>query len=111
MMILRTSGILLPVSALPSEYGIGTLGKEAYAFVDFLNRSKQHYWQILPLGHTGYSDSPYQCFSAFAGNPYYIDPMLLFQSEVLFRPPESVGQPPIDINNREVKGARGGTGS
>ena len=83
MMILRTSGILLPVSALPSEYGIGTFGQEAYDFVDFLNRSKQHYWQILPLGHTGYSDSPYQCFSAFAGNPYYIDPMILFQSGLI----------------------------
>lgn len=80
---MRTSGILLPVSSLPSDYGIGTLGKEAYSFIDFLNSAKQHYWQILPLGHTGYSDSPYQCFSAFAGNPYYIDPMLLYQSGLI----------------------------
>lgn len=77
---MRTSGILLPVSALPSDYGIGTLGGGAYAFVDFLCNSHQHYWQILPLGHTSFGDSPYQCFSAFAGNPYYIDPMLLYQS-------------------------------
>ncbi len=77
---MRTSGILLPISALPSDYGIGTLGDDAYSFVDFLSDSCQHYWQILPLGHTGYGDSPYQCFSAFAGNPYYIDPLLLYQS-------------------------------
>ena len=77
---MRTSGILLPVSALPSDYAIGTFGKEAYDFVDFLSDSDQHFWQILPLGHTGYGNSPYQCFSAFAGNPYYIDPMILFQS-------------------------------
>lgn len=77
---MRTSGILLPVSALPSDYGIGTFGKEAYDFVDFLSDSDQHFWQILPLGHTGYGNSPYQCFSAFAGNPYYIDPLILFKS-------------------------------
>lgn len=77
---MRLSGILLPVSALPSAYGIGTLGSGAYSFVDFLSDSDQHYWQILPLGHTGFGDSPYQCFSAFAGNPYYIDPFILFQS-------------------------------
>ena len=70
---MRNSGILLPVSALPSEYGIGTFGEEAYKFVDFLCSAKQKFWQILPLGHTGYGDSPYQCFSAFAGNPYFID--------------------------------------
>lgn len=77
---MRASGILLPISALPSDYGIGTFGEEAYDFVDFLSSSRQRYWQILPLGHTGFGNSPYQCFSAFAGNPYYIDPMLLFQS-------------------------------
>lgn len=77
---MRTSGILLPVSALPSDYAIGTFGKEAYDFVDFLSDSEQHFWQILPLGHTGYGNSPYQCFSAFAGNPYYIDPLILFKS-------------------------------
>ena len=77
---MRASGILLPISALPSDYGIGTFGEEAYDFVGFLSSSRQRYWQILPLGHTGFGNSPYQCFSAFAGNPYYIDPMLLFQS-------------------------------
>lgn len=77
---MRSSGILLPVSALPSDYGIGTMGQGAFNFADFLCDSRQHYWQVLPLGHTGFGDSPYQCFSAFAGNPYLIDPMLLYQS-------------------------------
>lgn len=70
---MRRSGILLAVSSLPGEYGIGTFSKEAYAFVDFLDRAGQSLWQILPLGPTGYGDSPYQSFSTFAGNPYYID--------------------------------------
>lgn len=61
------------ISSLPSEYGIGDFGKEAYNFIDFLVSAKQKYWQILPLGMTGYGDSPYQSFSAFAGNPYFID--------------------------------------
>lgn len=69
----RASGILMHISSLPGKYGIGDFGKEAYKFVDFLIRSKQKYWQILPLGMTGYGDSPYQSFSAFAGNPYFID--------------------------------------
>lgn len=80
---LRSSGILLPVSALPSDYGIGTMGDGAHEFIDFLCDSRQHYWQILPVGHTGFGDSPYQCFSAFAGNPYLIDPMLLSRSGYL----------------------------
>lgn len=70
---MRTSGILLPITALPSPYGIGTLGKSAYEFIDFLAEAGQTYWQILPLGPTGYGDSPYQSFSTFAGNPYMID--------------------------------------
>lgn len=70
---MRASGILLPVSSIPSAYGIGTFSKEAYEFVDFLEKAGQSYWQILPLGPTGYGDSPYQSFSTFAGNPYYID--------------------------------------
>ena len=70
---MRASGILLPVSALPSQYGIGSFSKEAYEFVNQLKRGGQHYWQILPLGPTGYGDSPYQSFSTYAGNPYYID--------------------------------------
>lgn len=70
---MRRSGILLPVSSIPSKYGIGTFSKEAYEFVDFLKDAGQRLWQILPLGPTGYGDSPYQSFSTFAGNPYYID--------------------------------------
>jgi len=80
---MRTSGILLHISSLPSEYGIGTFGKEAYRFVDFLEKAGQTYWQILPIGITGYGDSPYQSFSSFAGNPYFIDPDLLSQDGLL----------------------------
>ena len=69
----RASGILLPVFSLPSEYGIGCFSKEAYEFVDMLKKAGQSYWQILPLGPTGYGDSPYQSFSTYAGNPYFID--------------------------------------
>jgi 4-alpha-glucanotransferase len=69
----RAAGILLPITALPSRYGIGCLSKEAFAFVDLLVDAGQHYWQILPVGPTGYGDSPYQSFSTFAGNPYLID--------------------------------------
>ena len=69
----RSSGILMHISSLPSEYGIGDFGKKAYEFVDFLEKSGQKLWQILPMGPTGYGDSPYQSFSAFAGNPYFID--------------------------------------
>ena len=72
-MFKRSNGILLHISSLPGEYGIGDFGKEAYNFVDFLDKSGVTYWQILPLGMTGYGDSPYQSFSAFAGNPYFID--------------------------------------
>ena len=74
---MRASGILMPVFSLPGPFGIGTLGSEATAFVDFLAEAKQTYWQILPIGPTGYGDSPYQSFSAFAGNPYFIDFRLL----------------------------------
>lgn len=70
---MRTCGILMPIYSLPSKYGIGCFSKEAYDFVDFLKESGQSYWQILPLGSTGYGDSPYQSFSTFAGNPYFID--------------------------------------
>ena len=69
----RSAGILMHISSLPSKYGIGTLGKEAYKFADFLKDSKQKYWQILPVGQTSYGDSPYQSLSAYAGNPYFID--------------------------------------
>lgn len=70
---MRTSGILMHISSLPSPYGIGTLGKESKRFVDFLVKSSQTYWQILPVNPTSYGDSPYQSFSSFAGNPYFID--------------------------------------
>ncbi len=70
---MRKNGILLPVSSLPGSYGIGCFSKEAYRFVDALKKAGQSYWQILPLGPTGYGDSPYQSFSTFAGNPYFID--------------------------------------
>ena len=79
----RSSGILMHITSLPSPYGIGTLGKEAYRFVDFLVEAGQKYWQVLPLGPTGYGDSPYQSFSAFAGNPYLIDLDLLCKEGLL----------------------------
>ena len=69
----RRSGILMPIFSLSSPYGIGTMGKEAYDFVDFLKKAGQSYWQILPLGPTTFGDSPYQSYSTFAGNPYFID--------------------------------------
>ncbi len=69
---MRTSGILMHITSLPGPYGVGTMGKNAYAFVDFLEEAGQSYWQILPLTPTGYGDSPYQSFSIFAGNPYFI---------------------------------------
>lgn len=70
---MRASGILLPVASLPSKYGIGCFSKEAYEFIDGLSKAHQSYWQILPLGPTSFGDSPYQSFSTFAGNPYFID--------------------------------------
>ena len=79
----RSCGILLPVFALPSPYGIGTLGQAAYDFVDFLRQAGQSWWQMLPLGPTGYGDSPYQSFSSYAGNPYFIDPDLLRRDGLL----------------------------
>ncbi len=69
----RSSGILLHITSLPGDYGIGSFGKDAFDFVDFLKKSGQSIWQICPLGPTGYGDSPYQSFSAFAGNPLLID--------------------------------------
>ena len=69
---MRASGILLPISSIPSPHGIGCFDRNAYRFVDTLVSCGQKYWQILPMGPTGYGDSPYQSFSTFAGNPYYI---------------------------------------
>ena len=82
----RESGILLSITSLPSKYGIGCFDKAAYDFVDFLERAGQRYWQILPLGatsHAGAFDSPYQAYSAFAGNPYFISLDALVEEGVL----------------------------
>lgn len=79
----RGSGILLHISSLPSDYGIGTFGREAYRFADFLKEAGQSYWQILPLGQTSYGDSPYQSFSINAGNPYFIDLDILCEEGLL----------------------------
>ena len=79
----RGAGILLPISSLPSPYGIGSLGKEAYHFVDQLEEAGQKYWQVLPVGPTSFGDSPYQSFSTFAGNPYFIDLDLLQKEGLL----------------------------
>ncbi len=81
----RRCGILMPIFSLPSPYGIGTLGRAAYEFVDFLEDAEQSYWQILPLGPTGYGDSPYQAYSTFAGNPYFIDLERLCQKGFLLK--------------------------
>lgn len=79
----RTAGILLPISSLPSRYGIGCFSKSAYDFVDWLRQAGQTYWQILPLCPTSYGDSPYQSFSTFAGNPYFISLEALVEEGVL----------------------------
>ncbi|WP_238906336.1 MULTISPECIES: 4-alpha-glucanotransferase [unclassified Clostridium] len=79
----RSSGIIMHITSLPNKYGIGTFGKEAFDFVDFLKRAGQKYWQLLPLGPTSFGDSPYQSFSAFAGNPYFIDLDILVKDGIL----------------------------
>lgn len=79
----RSAGVLLPIFSLPSPYGIGTLGKAAYEFVDFLKEMGHRYWQVLPVGPTSYGDSPYQSYSAFAGNPYFIDLDMLKEEGLL----------------------------
>lgn len=80
---MRSSGVLMHISSLPSPYGIGTMGKEARKFADFLEKSGQKYWQILPICPTSYGDSPYQSFSSFAGNPYFIDLEYLCKEKLL----------------------------
>ena len=77
------SGILMPISSLPSKYGIGNFGKSAYEFVDFLFETKQKCWQVLPLNPTSYGDSPYQSPASSAGNPYFIDPEMLYEDGLL----------------------------
>ena len=76
---MRESGILMHITSLPGDYGVGTLGKEARDFVDFLSKAGQRCWQLLPVGPTGFGNSPYQSCSAFAGNPYLVDPETLTQ--------------------------------
>jgi 4-alpha-glucanotransferase len=87
----RSSGILLHPTSLPGPYGIGDLGPQAYQFIDWLASTGCKLWQVLPLGPTGYGDSPYQCFSAFAGNPYLISPEILIQDGLLTQ---------ADLNNK-----------
>ncbi|MEG0566395.1 MAG: 4-alpha-glucanotransferase, partial [Hungatella sp.] len=79
------AGLLMPISALPSPYGIGTMGRSAYEFADQLKQARQQYWQVLPVGPTSYGDSPYQSFSAFAGNPYLIDLDMLVEAKLLLQ--------------------------
>lgn len=84
-MLKRGAGILMPIFSLPSPYGIGTFGQAAYDFIDQLKKARQMYWQVLPMGPTSYGDSPYQSFSAFAGNPYFIDLDTLKEEGLLTR--------------------------
>ncbi len=93
----RSLGILLPIFSLPSKYGIGTFGKEAYKFIDFLRSAGQSYWQILPLGPTSYGDSPYSSFSVFAGNPYFIDLEVLEEEGFI----NKADLETIDFNNND----------
>ena len=95
MNIPRSSGILLHPTSLPGTYGIGELGPQARAFVDWLQSTKQRFWQVMPLGPTGYGDSPYQAFSAFAGNPYLIS-LETLREEGLLQESDFEGQPEFD---------------
>src|SRR5262249_34615344 len=79
----RSAGILLHPTSLPGPFGIGDLGPAAHQWIDALARARQTWWQILPLGPTGFGDSPYQCFSAFAGNPNLVSPELLVRDGLL----------------------------
>lgn len=89
----RASGILMHITSLPGKYGIGTMGQSAYDFVDFLEKSGQRYWQILPIGPTSYGNSPYSSYSTFAGNPYLIDLDLLVEEGLLTQ--GGVRSPPL----------------
>lgn len=102
---MRESGILLPISSLSSKYGIGCFSKEAYEFVDFLKEAGQRKWQILPLGQTGFGDSPYQSFSTFAGNPYYIDLETLIAEDLLTKEEcdsHNFGEDPVSIDYEKL---------
>lgn len=84
-MFMKRSGVLMPIFSLPSPYGIGTVGRGAYEFADYIKKSGAEIWQVLPVGPTGYGNSPYQSFSSFAGNPYFIDPDMLCEDGILER--------------------------
>ena len=110
----RNAGILMPVSSLPSPYGIGTFGKDAYDFVTFVKECNHKYWQVLPLGPTSYGDSPYQSYSAFAGNPYFVDLDMLIEagfllkSEVISRD-WGDGIVPVNVSEDDAVNGRFGT--
>ena len=110
----RNAGILMPVSSLPSPYGIGTFGKDAYDFVAFVKECNHKYWQVLPLGPTTYGDSPYQSYSAFAGNPYFVDLDMLIEegfllkSEVIARD-WGDGVVPVNVSEDDAINGRFGT--
>jgi len=103
MQLPRSSGILLHPTSLPGLWGIGDLGTAAYRFVDFLAEAGQRFWQVLPLGPTGYGDSPYQCFSAFAGNPLLISPDRLAEAGLL--DPDELEQAPAFPDDKVDYGA------
>lgn len=99
----------MPLTSLPSPYGIGTVGKEAYKFADFLKSAGQKYWQILPVGPTSYGDSPYQSFSTYAGNPYFIDLDMLCEEELLYLPEiqcKDWGFDPLTVDYEKVYNSR-----
>lgn len=110
----RNAGVLMPVSSLPSPYGIGTFGKDAYDFVTFVKECNHKYWQVLPLGPTTYGDSPYQSYSAFAGNPYFVDLDMLIEagfllkSEVISRD-WGDGIVPVNVSEDDAVNGRFGT--
>ena len=109
MIMNRTAGILLPITSLPSKYGIGGFSKSAYDFVDWLKEAGQCYWQILPLVPTSYGDSPYQSFSTYAGNPYFIDLDALIEEGVLTEEEvtaEDWGSDPSDIDYEKIYNSR-----
>ena len=106
---MRECGMLLPVASLPSRYGIGAFSKEAYDFIDTLKAAGQSFWQILPLGPTGFGDSPYQSFSAFAGNPYFIDLEKLAEEGLLTREEcldADFGNDERDIDSKKIYDGR-----
>ena len=95
----RVSGILLHPTSLPGPYGIGDLGPEAYKFADFLVAAGQSLWQVLPLGPTGYGDSPYACYSAFAGNTLLVSPDQLIKEGLLDTAPQSTNTTKINFGH------------